>query len=459
MKKCITIILLVFWCLMLFSGCGPKQAEVTEPSEPVTTESTGPEETAPEEIATLDIYYLADDTCSHYMVNSFNYFMDDVTVNATAFASIEEMDPRIAAEVNANKGPDVIVFPRSTTLDTTKMAMNGNFLDLSGLLANDETFDAKNYYSLLDAGNIGGKQLMMPLRFRLPFYETSQERLATAKIDLSENYTASQLMAAFQTHAASAGEDISTLMYNIESSMGAFIYDPMRLSGVEIVDLEKQALTVSDDVFLEYAEYARLMYSEVPKIRNFFKTYGPAFTDGWTHLTSVCGDQQFPLYLRVEEAYYRVAVNETIQILHMPNYEDPASLMADISVYAAVLENTDDAQTAYRFIRYAMDCILGDIQNDLPISRAQVSAHLDDLSWNRGKTFQLPTCSVSVPAMSAELRQLCEQTFDRITSGSIRSDVIDDIFTETMEPYIVGEAEFEECYTKFKNQMNLYLYE
>ena len=283
--------------------------------------------------------------------------------------------------------------------------------------------------------------------------------MAAANMELPENYTASQLMTAFQTHAASAGEDISALMDNIESSMGAFIYDPLRLSGVEIVDLEKQALTVSDDVFLEYAEYARLMYSEVPKIRRIFKTYGTAFTDGWTHLTSVYGERQFPLYLRVEEAYYRVALNETMQILHMPNYEDPASLTADISVYAAVLKNTDDVQTAYKFIRYAMDCIMGESQNDLPISRAQVSAHLDNLSWNRGRTYNLPTCTVSEPAMSAELRQLCEQTFDRITSGSIRSGVIDEIFAESMEPYIVGEAEFEECYTKFKNQMNLYLYE
>lgn len=457
MKKFISITLLLSWCLMLFSACGPKQAEETEPSEPVTTESTDSEETA-----TLDIYYLADDACSHYIVNSFDFFTDGITINATEFASIEEMDTRIATEVNANQGPDVIVFPKSTTLDTTKMAINGAFLDLSEFLENDETYDPKNYYSVLDAGNIGGKQLMMPLRFGIPYYRTAQERLTAAGMDLPENFTASQLMAAFQTHAASLGEDFGAFMYGIEGiddSFGAMLYDTLRLTDVEIADLQGQTLSITDEVFREYAEYARFMYSESMKTGGILRKHGTDFTDGWTHVTALYMNAQFPVNLQHFEALFRVGLEETVRMLHMPNYADPTSLTADISVYAVVLENTDDPQTAYKFLRYAMDGIFGENEHSLPISRNQMAAHLDQRCWNRGASITIPNGIVSVPAMSAELRQLCEQTFDRITSGSIRSGVIDDIFTEAMEPYIVGEAEFDECYTKFKNQMNLYLYE
>jgi len=454
MKKFISITLLLSWCLMLFSGCGPKQAEETEPSEPVTTESTGPDDTA-----TLDIYYLADDACSHYIVNSFDYFWDDVTVNATAFASVEEMDARIATEVNANQGPDVIVFPNTTTLDTTKMAMNGAFLDLSEMLADDKFYDPENYYSVLDAGYIGGKQLMMPLQFALPFFCTTQERMAAMGMELPENYTASQLMSAFQTAAPNLSDDYGALVYyDAGMTGGGIIYDPLRFSGIEIADLQEQMLTVSEDLFREYAEYAKFAFVENQKSIGLYQKYGNTFTGGVAHTAAIYYCRQFPVGLRDGEALYKEGVNETQELLTLPNYEDPTALTAEVTVYAAVLQSTDDPQTAYRFIRYGMDSILSDPYINLPISCSQVSAHLDNLSWNRGSTYY-PNTKVSVPPMTAEQRQLCEQTLDSITSGSIRNSALDEIFTSSMDPYIQGEAEFEECYAIFKNQMNLYLYE
>ena len=134
-------------------------------------------------------------------------------------------------------------------------------------------------------------------------------------------------------------------------------------------------------------------------------------------------------------------------------------MTADISLYAAIPKSTDAKQTAFDFVRFAMDSAVGDIGNDLPINRNSVALHLDQLCRDAGKSVKLPTGVVTVPVMSEALRQQCEQTLDRISSGSIRSGVIDDIFTEAMEAYITGEADFEDCYAKFKNQMSLYLYE
>ena len=457
MKKFVFLTALLLVCAMLFSACGPKQ--VDNPTEPTDSSEPVAESTEAEETATLDIYYLADDACSHYMVNSFNYFTDDVTVNATAFASIEEMDTRIAAEVNANKGPDVIVFPNTTTLDTTKMAMNGAFLDLSEMLANDETFDAKNYYSLLDAGYIDDQQLMMPLQFALPYFLTTQERMAAMGMELPEKYTASQLMSAFQTAAPNLSDDYGVFAYyDAWMTGGGIIYDPLRFAGIEIADLQEQMLTVSEEVFREYAAYAKFAFVENNKTLDLYQKYGNTFTGGVAHTASIYYCRQILVDFRDTVALFKEGANETMELLTLPNYEDPTALTAEVTVYAAVLQSTDDPQTAYRFIRYGMDSILSDPYINLPISRAQVSAHLDELSWNRGST-SYPNVTVSVPPMTAEQRQLCEQTLDSITSGSIRNSALDEIFTSSMDPYIQGEAEFEECYTKFKNQMNLYLYE
>ena len=447
MKRMCRLVLVILSTLALLSACTPSG----------NTGTTG--NTSPSEPACLDIYYLADDACSVHMIQSFQSSTADITVNATAFNSVEEMDTRIAAEISGNKGPDVILFPSTTSLDTVKMAANQAFLDLSAMLDGDESYDEKNYYSVLDAGQIGGKQLLMPLRFRLQYHTTTQERLTAAGMELSENYTASQLMAAFHSHADSAGDDISAMMCTVDASIGALLYDTLRLTAVEIMDPESKTLTVSDQVFQEYAAFARLSLEQIRKSGNLIRTYGGDFTGGLTHITSVYVCDQLPLYLRYYDALFGKGLNESFQPLYLPNYADPASLTADISLYAAIPQSTDAKQTAFDFVRFAMDSTLGDIGNDLPINRSSVALHLDQLCRDAGKSVKLPTGIVTVPVMSEALRQQCEQTLDRISSGSIRSGVIDDIFTEAMEAYITGEADFEECLAKFKNQMNLYLYE
>ena len=455
MKRLVSIITWLLLCIMLLSACTP--GKISDTSE--TTELSDPagEVTKQDDPVSLDIYYLEEDACSFYIAKTF--YAKDVTVNATAFSSLEEMDTRIATEINGNKGPDVILFPSDSSLDTTKMALNGAFLDLSDMLTGDETYDANNYYSVLDAGNIGGKQLLMPLRFRFPYYYTTQERMTAAGVDLPENYTASQLMTAFHAAASGLDDNYCWMTYAMPLSYGAMIYDPLRLSGVKIADLQSQTLSITEEVLREYSDFAKLTEAEAWKTGSILRNFGTDFTGGWTHVYSVYTNEQFPLHLRYYESLYKKALNETIEILSVPNYEDPASLTADISLYAVILQNSDNVETAFKFVRYAMDIALGETGYDLPISRRSVASHLDRLCLSPGKTVKLPNGSVTVSAMSKELRLQCEQTLDRITSGSIRSGVIDNIFTEAMEPYIKGEANFEDCYTKFQNQMSLYLYE
>ena len=85
MKKSCLISVLLLVCIMLFSACTPSGNNST----------TG--NTSPNDPACLDIYYLADDAGSVHIINSFKSTTADITVNATGFKSVEEMDTRIAA--------------------------------------------------------------------------------------------------------------------------------------------------------------------------------------------------------------------------------------------------------------------------------------------------------------------------------------------------------------------------
>ena len=455
MKRFVSFITWLLWCIMLLSACTPgKTNDTTEITDPGDHAGEAAEQKEP---VTLDVYYWAEHVHSSYILNTFR--SENITINATAFSSLEEMDTRIAAEVNANKGPDVILFPYTTALDTTKMAMNGAFLDLTDMLAADETFDTNNYYCVLDAGNIGGKQLLMPLSFRFPYIYTTQERMAAMGMELPENYTISQLMSAYLPASAGLSEDFSSITTLFPFPEGMLIYDPLRLTNIEIVDLQEQTLTISKDVLREYADFAKVLKADRLKTVDIAVDLGADFDGGLTHVHSFYDYYQFPAQMRAYEVYFSKGLNETFQILHLPNYDDPASLTADIPLYTAILQSTDHAAAAFQFVRHAMDSLIGDLSADLPVSRSSVAAHLDKLCSSVGSTLKLRSGRVPVPPMSVEFRQQCEQLFDSITSGSICNNVLHDIFTETMGAYINGEAEFEECYTKFQNQVSLYLYE
>ncbi len=58
-----------------------------------------------------------------------------------------------------------------------------------------------------------------------------------------------------------------------------------------------------------------------------------------------------------------------------------------------------------------------------------------------------------------QLRAECEDILNSITAGSIPNGAFEAILEDTMEACILGEAEFEECYAKFKNQVSISLYE
>ena len=93
------------------------------------------------------------------------------------------------------------------------------------------------------------------------------------------------------------------------------------------------------------------------------------------------------------------------------------------------------------------------------MSRKAVSVLLDELCANSGKSMNIGSMNVKIPAMSEELRGSCERILERITSGNIRNSAIASIIDESMQNYLMGNATFEEACKMFQNRMNLYLYE
>ena len=152
-------------------------------------------------------------------------------------------------------------------------------------------------------------------------------------------------------------------------------------------------------------------------------------------------------------------MNEEFQLITYPNQTDANGVTVDIPLYAAVVKKTDNTQDAYSFVRYAMDYDFSNLNEQLPVSKQGVTGLLNNLSANVGKTITVDSFTVNVGRMTAEQETYCKSLLDRITSGSIPNAGIEALFSETFKSYITGESDFESCFQKFTNQMELYLYE
>jgi len=232
----------------------------------------------------------------------------------------------------------------------------------------------------------------------------------------------------------------------------------LRLTDVSIVDIENEKISIDKEILKKYSDYTQNYYSKADDIRRIWDLNNSSFTDAYSHWTLLSSMGCMPIILRTYDTYIE-GMNHDMQVYTFPNYDDANSITADISLYAAVMQNTDNPQQAYLFVKSLMDAGMGTFTKDIPVSKGGAKQFLDDLSNFAGKEFSLGQDSVQVKTLTPELRLECETILNSITGGSIRNYSLETIITENMEPYILGEADFDSCYTKFKNQVEIYLYE
>ena len=455
MKRLMIVLMCIV--LLLFGGCRINERPVDTTEAPVR-ESAPARDTEAKLDGQLDIYYLSETvSTARNVVYKFARSQSYIKINATAFESVEEMDQQITSDIMRGDGPDVILFPKNTQLDTAKLALNGTFLDLSPMLQEDEAFLSTNYYPVLDAGIIGDGQYLMPLRMEVLYMMTTQKRFESS-LALEDDYTLEQLMQALAENAAWRNPDESAMhtMYSFD----AYLYDLLRLTGVQLVDLAELKQTVDKATFLEYAQFAQMAYGQCLSAAMQMRDYGTSnLGEMLRRNTVVLTSQSLPCNLRYFSSLYSGGLDEEIRLVTHPCQYNTGSLIADISLYAAVLSNSDNPQGAYNFVRYAMDFGFENINEQMPVCREGVDDLLAVLSGSQGKTVIVNSRVVVVDKMSPEREEMCRNLLDRITEGSISNGGLRRIVSDVMNAFVKGESEFERCWEQFESETECYLYE
>lgn len=456
MKRTVAVVLCMY-LLMLLGGCGIEQtAATTAPSATTTVLPNRETETTAE--WALDIYYLQEPIATaKNMISQYASANPDLFINATAFESIEEMDAQITSDLERGNGPDVILFTDATQLDTVKLALNDHFIDLSGMLEEDISFRAENYYPVLESGVIGGGQYLIPLRMRLMYMMTTQESF-TNDLALDEAYTLKQLMQALGECADRCAEEENAM--HTMHSFDSYLYDLLRITGIQIVDVDELTQTVSEDMLMEYAVFAQLAYSQCLQAAMDMREYG---TDNIGEMlsrnTAILIKESMPANLRYFAAAYSKGLEQEIQLITYPNQYNARELIADISLYAAVINTTDNLPGAYSFIRSAMDNSVGNINEQLPVSRACVEALLATLGTSSGKMITVNSKVVMVDKISEEQKEVCRSLLNRISQGSIANAGVRKIISDGLGGFIMMEKDFDSCYQEIVSELACYLEE
>ena len=438
MKKRIrSAILLTLVLIFLFqqsTGCTPKEVEQTNNS--------------------LKIAYFGTNSLISGPLYEFKQSHPDVEV-ITDFLPMTVEDPtgdsfytRISAEIMSGSGPDIILISNSG-MNAGKMMRSGIFADLNEFIEADPEFDLSKYNAnVLKAGQVEGKQYIMPLTYRLPLVLTTQELLDKTGFDIStaDNYNAflEECLKYKQANIPGAPE-LSLDYYMTPYLADAVDYD----TGEAKINTPENRETIR----LNYEAVASLSDAEGYGRRGFV---AQKLFDNEAVFTQATQPAQ--MYM----ISYR-ALKGTATPVMAAVRDAEGRLMAEIDEYAMINANSPNKENAYAFLKLFMsdENYLGMSQkSSISISNDAMRSYLEEMVGKEEKVDDLLQGYADETKVAAGLTQEEVNAYmdilAEVDGGYIREKDVEDAHTETIEPYYDGEtADLDSCIQNFEDKLKI----
>ena len=274
MKRIISLVLTAALLCALCAGCsGNRQtANATPQLDPdapctlhVVTEST----------AGLWTYYLnagASDLVNsiYNVINHFRELHPNVTVEVEVLPGTEEArSARLQAlrtEIMAGKGPDLFLLPAGRLSGEEWWEMPALFPNMEQAMRNDLFADLSAFYdadtelkteelqqSVMDAGVLDGKRLVLPLGFDCTLYVGNADKLDALDFDLTEAASHDY----FSLCDAVLQKNDPTLTFGLQVGSGNLTANFSRL-----FDLDSERVNVSEEELLRFLNYGQRLTAQ-----------------------------------------------------------------------------------------------------------------------------------------------------------------------------------------------------
>jgi len=273
---------------------------------------------------------------------------------------------RLQTELLSGEGPDVILFnTRATMPNIAKLVDAGVFEDLNPYLDADPTYDPDNFVQpVIQAGQVGDKQLFMPYQYAIPVFGADKTTLDDAGLGQLPTLNQDDLIAMAAQYTNRTGQivfpsdDISVFPYNDA------VYLLLASSGLQLYDLGAKKLTISHaDLVHLLTNYRTYHTASEPddyydSWESHIDDYPYALESGFMrkdfllfNLTEQYGANTFPLEFQLFTAQEG---NMATEFFPYPPIDSTAGLTAVPTAFVALNANSANKQASYDFIRTTM---------------------------------------------------------------------------------------------------------
>lgn len=427
MKKGLYYLLLVICMMGMFCGCKKED-------EP------------------LKVYAVRSEALYTTAIDAYMKEHSEENIQVTSFDSYEDMETQLKTELMSGAGPDVLLFNSFYNSEDMYKLCTGN-----SLLALDEqvrSLTRDEYFEeILDAGVMNGHQYFVPLSWNVLQVYSSEKAIDGKEYD--EPYTA-----IVEEAAALAAEDnygLSSLQIGRADVVQLFV----EASGELLVDPKTGELIVEKEKLQRTAEYVKVFYDNMDKMRSITTKYRNDFAGAVSHLTFLIEDYPFMSNFRFYETLYPQYVSSDMQVMFYEQYE--GGMTAQIIQYGAVNANTKCADKAWDFLR----CLLDDASVEMNFSKydeqtiyyAPVNKKVYEECVKQLETEKGPGPNRKVGPLSEESGEMLLNLPSQITLGVIPNAALGTLVQECLAPYLSGTDSFDHCYDELLQQLKLYLNE
>ncbi|MBO5199474.1 MAG: extracellular solute-binding protein [Lachnospiraceae bacterium] len=398
----------------------------------------------------LNLYCMSNDVNVDQYITAFRVHYGNITVNKTTFEDSTQMDEKLKSELNAGKGPDIIIFDEQTGLDVLGMAKNGAFQALDDKMIEDDSLNTETYLpGTFEAGKVDGKQYVLPLTFSVPYL--TYDKTADLGFD-------SETVIPFEKYCEVIEANVEALKdndyYGTLYCQHGYFDVVMGAAQAFDIELEEQNIMI-DSQRLKMAVNGFATYvSQLEKMAKVFTLYVKEDSDIAERSSFICHtNPDVTHYAWFWENLYREAGKDKMGISIIGD-ADGNGVTATVNRYGVL---TKDAESyAYEFLRVAMDAKL--YSNKL--AEYGMSLNKENIAWQIKRHRQTTSVyqSIAMRGLTEEIEEQLVELYDSITDVRIPNPVVRKLCYESFFAYMFENSKtYEECYKEFEQKFNLYV--
>ena len=455
-KRIIAGFLAVALLILTFSGCAkapePDHEEAPEPA----IEGPGFDDLV--ETDSLVIYIMkSNETLDQRRINQFTalYDVDVEVVRVDEY--YEAFTERVVNDLAGGSGPDILFLNDLYSLDFTKAALNGNFLDLTDILAEDPEFSKDDYLDgVFEACQVNGRQYAVPVSYTIPLVMSSEEKLEELGFDWGSIETTADFVEAMGLLTPDITQDpgFSQMLYSKN-----YFYRLLWTSGISLVDYESGEVLPDETGLREFLEGYKVYFPY-----DYEEGVGTwAVTDGTGTLASGTCAFWFPdgigeMTNTIQKMKER-SCNYEMQSIPSQNGDIVGTIYGQLAISA----NAKNSLNAYNFIKFMLS---EEAQKDqftrpsyMPVHKEVIRESVYDapLLYKEKGYYFYDDEKLAFSEEEAEILEAAVTGVDRFVLRVPQN--IENMLFESMLPFFRDEKSYEECFDDLKNKLTLYLSE